>query len=730
MPIKDINFRTSSNTGTATRETTGQGLAKLIMTGAQAYEKKLDIDRVMDAREEAELAKVEKMALNSKYLEHDTRRNQFISEGNKSSADMESFERELKNDMSSTFSEFNSEWSKTSSSTHIGSYDTAINNHFAKDLKLKTKNMYEEVKKSSSLNPDITMEELNSSIAFLNESSGITGDTYKISGALLSYSKAAMVDAESTNPLEFNEDTWRKKHKLLSEIEDPVLRDAVNGVAKTMDTKKKAVIGGMNTSYTDNRLNQIFNANNVQDLMLINKEILSDEVENPHITNQTRKPLLSYIRTLASRDGQGITSSEADYSAKNFVRMIKTDNKDTYEERESRFNYIRSNGINGASSAMNNLRMAHADSPQELEYKSNTISLEFSNASTDVMQIDGHNIGESIPENYTDVASNHLKERYSRVFTSELFNNPSNATNALISLGKFPKGFITTVDNAIVEGSSQDVSSILYGVSNIMKDPKGSAIANRNPKISAMIKAQSTLRNLDKIVPLLKELESNPDKKAEFNGSIIGYKKRLRASSDYDELSDSSINRMAEKLAYENLFSLRSTEQGIEDAEDVLEDMSYEESDARIFDVEGKYSPDELNTVAKIFNEKVISNISNQDVDTADRKPSINVSSDGGMTISYGSLVLYQADNKKEVQEMVRAFGQVDKAENPPNEYWNNTAKKISKNWSGIKEITAPILKDIYESKTAPVQWFMGEFDRINQEASDRRSGKQYNKDK
>ena len=66
--IKQLGFKTSVDTGTRQKESAGQGLAKLIMTGAQAYEKKLDIDRVQEDRERAAKNRTDKENLDLDYL--------------------------------------------------------------------------------------------------------------------------------------------------------------------------------------------------------------------------------------------------------------------------------------------------------------------------------------------------------------------------------------------------------------------------------------------------------------------------------------------------------------------------------------------------------------------------------------------------------------------------------------------------------------------------------------
>lgn len=63
MPIKNVGFKTSPDTGTRRRESAGQGLAKLIVAGAQTYEKKLDIDRANKAQMDKDQKDVSTMAL-------------------------------------------------------------------------------------------------------------------------------------------------------------------------------------------------------------------------------------------------------------------------------------------------------------------------------------------------------------------------------------------------------------------------------------------------------------------------------------------------------------------------------------------------------------------------------------------------------------------------------------------------------------------------------------------
>lgn len=731
MPLQQLGFSTSPFTGTQQRESTGEGLARLITTGMQAYEKKQDIDRVYDAGQEAELAKHEKMALNSEMLRQSDERKTFMSNA-PSHEESEQFETQLKGRTSDMFSQFSSDWSKMNSSGYVASYDAKIYSHFAGDLKDKTKLMYNEIKASSAANPNITLSELNESISYLNESSGITGDTYSVAGALTSYTKSAIDSAKEINPLEFNEEQWRKDNPLLSEIEDPILRSSVNAVAAKMAAAKDGIITDINQSYTDRRLGQIFNAT-TNELSILNKEILSDSVDNPYITNRTRKPLLNYINTLLSRDGKGSKHEKTELNSliKLFENSMKISSSKTYAQNKINLEKQKNNSFNVLNSIIDSIHQTlKEDEPMTAELKITELVDNYVKQIDTGRQIDSHKAGQPISSMLNSDASKFLNQKYSDMFASNLSKNSSKSTEALLSLGKVPDDYTKSVDTAIVNGDINLVGSHIVAISNLYKDKNAAAIIHRNPKLSALVSANNSLGSLEKIVPLLQEIESDPDKKSSFENTVTTYKYKLSKDSTYDNMSNATRNALARKLTYENYFSLRTETDTIEDSEDLLESTRYEEADANIFDIENKYSPKDLSTIAMEFNKRVLPSLTSPTNDTAERKLNMVVGDNGSLSISYGSIVFYNGASQSDVKEMIESFARLNKAENPPNKYLQNTLSKISKISNTVSEKLKPIVNDVITEGFLSVPiWAKEEYDRINKEAADRRSGARYKKE-
>lgn len=731
MPLQQLGFSTSPFTGTQQRESTGEGLARLITTGMQAYEKKQDIDRVYDDRQEAEQNKYEKMALNSEMLRQSDERKTFMSNA-PSHEESEQFETQLKGRTSDMFSQFSSDWSKMSSSGYVASYDAKIYSHFAGDLKDKTKLMYEEVKASSSANPNITLSELNESISYLNESSGITGDTYSVAGALTSYTKSAIASAKEINPLEFNEEQWIKDNPLLSEIEDPILRGSVNAVATKMATAKDGIITDINQSYTDGRLGQIFNSS-IEEMKILNKEILSDSVDNPYVTNRTRKPLLNYIKALLSSDGKGSKHEKTELNSliKLFTNSIKISSNNTYAQNNINLEKQKENSFNVLNSIMDSIdQTLKEEEPLTAKLKITELADDYVQQIETGKQINSHKIGQPISSMVNSDANKFLNQKYSSIFVGNIFKDSSKSTSALISLGKIPDDYTTAVDTAIVNGDAQSVGSHIIAISKLYNDKNAAAIINRNPKLSALVSANNSLGSLEKIVPLLQEIESDPDKKSSFENTVTTYKYKLSKDSAYDNMSNATRNTLAKKLAYENYFSLRTETGTIEDSEDLLESTRYEEADANIFDIENKYSPKDLSLIAMEFNKRVLPSLTSPSNDTADRKLNMVVGDNGSLRISYGSIVFYNGASQGDVKEMIESFARLNKVENPPNQYLQNTLSKISKISNTASEKLKPIVNDVITEGFLSVPiWAKEEYDRINKEAAERRSGARYRKE-
>ena len=158
MPLQQLGFG-SPFTGTQQRPSAGENLANVLMGVAGAYEKKLDIDRVYDAREEKELSEAEGLAysdmLNTFNAERESGRYNELGNPAKEAWEQTEMER-----MQGLFGTFKSKSMKMSEPKVISGYMSTIEKYNianTKDVNTKT---YSSRMSALALDKDKSMDKL------------------------------------------------------------------------------------------------------------------------------------------------------------------------------------------------------------------------------------------------------------------------------------------------------------------------------------------------------------------------------------------------------------------------------------------------------------------------------------------------------------------------------------------------------------------------------------------
>jgi hypothetical protein len=125
MPIQQINFNTSSFTGTKQRESVGEGLSKLVMTGLKGYSDYKATEKKFTEEEDAELGKTQLMAYNDIVLEQHRKE----LEDDFASMDYGSklnYRYKQKQELADKTKDFNSSWFNTKKASILTTFDNSI----------------------------------------------------------------------------------------------------------------------------------------------------------------------------------------------------------------------------------------------------------------------------------------------------------------------------------------------------------------------------------------------------------------------------------------------------------------------------------------------------------------------------------------------------------------------------------------------------------------------------
>jgi len=672
MPLKQINFRTSSFTGSSSRTSTGEELAGLITMGAKAYEAKQKIDIRQEKLDENELYKSDSLK-NMKHVSDQSNARLEFMKTNPSFQEQESFETELKSDTDKFYKEdIQSKYFINKYPTAVDSHNSIIKRAYINGTKQSTSLMYEEINNSVKNNPTITTKEVTDSISFLNEASGITGTTYKSDSLYSSYVANASNDALSQNPLEFNSDEWKAKYPMLSELKDESYKKTVSRVNSTMATAKEGAINDINYKYKNDTYESILNANSSEELLLLQKRVKSDSTE--HILGGTKQVLSRAIDTAMGKyvsmanKVKTEAKKELTSSMELFKQMTSVGGENTSIQNTRAIKYINSDAVNAGEAIIQNIydlySVADKDGKAVLttdgKVKLLKVQDKFSQSYTKAYQVSNHTIGKSISSSVNADAKKILVNKYTKTFMDNVYQNSNTASLAMNSIGKVPDEFVTVIKDAINDTSETDNISIvrasLKAMSDLYRDGRSASIMNNNAFISSLVKANTNLKQPEKIMPLLRELDTKDGKETLSNSKSVYYK-QLKKNSSFDDYPTSTINLLAEKLAYENYFGLLNEEDVVSNAEDMLENIQYEEDGYNVIDVNGEYTPDDLSSIGDSFSEMVVPHMTKDTTkSTAKSNISLRVNEDGGLSILSGNTLLYSSYDKNETMLMIDGF--------------------------------------------------------------------------
>ena len=259
MPLQQLGFGTSPFTGTQQRESTGEGLARLIATGMQAYEKKQDIDRVYDAKKEQEYSDNDSMLLNSHFLTQNEERRKFM-ESSPSLEAQEEYERTAQVKTKEVTELLSSERYRSKTADIVGSHDNTIDSAQLKSSRMTSKKMWEELKLASIENPLTSVSKLKSDVESLNELGKFNGEIYQVEDLYDNYVNRANDEAlMNQNPISFDVKSWEQKWSMLGELKNPKYKKSIEATKRVMSNRRNEayetmVDGGISMAYDENQI--------------------------------------------------------------------------------------------------------------------------------------------------------------------------------------------------------------------------------------------------------------------------------------------------------------------------------------------------------------------------------------------------------------------------------------------------------------------------------------------
>ena len=296
MALQQLKFETSVFTGAGRQESTGEGLARLITTGMQAYEKKQDIDRVHDAREEKELSEDDSMLLNSHFLTQNEERRKFM-ESSPSLEAQEEYERTAQVKTKEVAELLSSEMYRSKTADIIGSHDNTIDSAQLKSSRMTSKKMWEELKLSSIENPLTSIGKLKSDVESLNELGKFNGEIFQVEDLYDNYVGRANDEAlMNDKPLSFDVKAWEEKWSMLGELKNPKYKKSIEATKRVMSNRRNEAYETM----VDGGIAQAYDDNGIVDVSILEK-IYRDNKSNISKSKYDKDTMLKVQDDLLSR---------------------------------------------------------------------------------------------------------------------------------------------------------------------------------------------------------------------------------------------------------------------------------------------------------------------------------------------------------------------------------------------------------------------------------------------